>query len=263
METKKSIADTLKLGMDITNSIRRLSKMLMRVVELEGEKFWMCVPSEPLLYQIGIAASVGMFNPKPGELACGHLAYQFTGDSISYVFRHSSKLWTEKGMGREQYLGQLAVAGHDNVDKAPILITDRTSFYFRPMLVPIGRNGEWDQTFHQSVPDGELTCGGFLAIRYTNDQNTVEHIVGDHMYDDAGRTLPELSFPTNAIYNQIELISENDRIEPMAWRSFGNVLVCTRRFMVSASTEDFYRMGLLPQFEHTLGKIVHPGTITT
>lgn len=249
------------------DSVERLLICRVREVEMEGDRFLLTVPSEPILYGLAEAAETGVFVPNGLELMGGNIAYHFgehpygyvpyaerrdKSYNLRYLYRPTTKTWKNGPYMSDPGMDS-CIAGGDK--KAPNGskfwdTADKSARYsFKPMLVPLTRDGTWDRSFRLSVPDGELVRGGYMKVKWRDleiDEEWRTHICCGPAYDVNGNLIPGKGTSYKARYEELEFTTECDYNCPLAWRSFGNVLICTQSF-IPMPLASMYRLKLLPK----------------
>lgn len=202
---------------DLNREINFLLDCSVRTVNIDGDKFWLCVPSEHLIELMMTWANSGGYQRTKEEEEFEFFTYEVAEHldglgyhRISYLRNDSPQL----GAYSPSY-GDCSIKD----GQARIFCHDQRECFFRPMLVPLTKGGRWDTSFQEAAPDGSIFYGGVLRAMFNKDDNTtVAYFI------DGDAELPPAMLKGAAV----DLFPNSGGQNPLAWRAFHGLLVCTR-----------------------------------
>lgn len=217
------------------------SELIMKEIELAGDKFWLTVPPTTTfreLIQAIQAKEIHAPHRMCGEAGVATFHHKRQKNGIEVLcykeVKHTEKLVTND-------------FGHGMPDNPHVF--SNLEMYFRPCLIPVNRDGLYDTTFSKEAADGAIFQGGYLQVTtITKDGDTGSSTHGNRcdprVQDNGNFRVKVVHGSALSIVNDWE--GTGDPEPPLEWFFFHGILICTYN-PCWAQTTDLFNHGLLPR----------------
>lgn len=197
----------------MSNSVELLTQVQNKVVEIDGDKFWLTIPPVDLLYLMPQA----FFDPdKALEMQFPEIAFSRFGTKnmdIITMPTYDTDIVFRIDMEKQKPMSGLH---NENI------------YSYRPMLVPLAADLTPDLSFEKQNEPEALFHGGFLISTSEETQAAVVHGGGIKSYPSLHHIAkPHLSITLEA-EDPGQCIPWFDMREPLAWMHIQGCLICTK-----------------------------------
>ena len=219
----------------LRKEVEQLGECGVPQIRLGNDLFWLTVPS--LALWSDLVGMPGMSVENSSLLDPMFLSYHINsfGD-IEYLALEKHRVSLRgRSNGQEKNPGTLMCY---NVD-----------LYFRPMLVPLDRDGKVDQQFEESNPDGTEIVGGFLRCVHTSECDLT--LKNTAVYGGSPNQLDPLFLVRDEAMSLVEdggLVTDRweKDAEPLHWVVYDGCLICTKN-VLKTSLLCLYEKGIVPR----------------
>lgn len=211
----------------------------MQEITLAGDRFWLTVPPTTVFKDL----IESIWNE---EIKNTHRMWGEAGTATFYHTRN------DNGTEVLRYKLVRHVSGLDTDDiggsEPHHSYASNVFTHFRPCLIPVGKNGLYDETFRKAAANGSIFRGGYLMVKAPAKKGKgIQSYHGDLCHPDM-KDCDSFRFDVQ-VGSTLSIVNDwgadSDPEPPLEWFFFNGILICTYN-LCNVMGKDIYRSKLFP-----------------